>query len=53
MCEVWTKCKDGKRGTLLYLSTAEGCRRYVQQAIEKGASPNGFVVLNRGAEDEN
>lgn len=53
MCEVWTKCKDGKRGTLLYLSTVEGCKRYVQQAIEKGASPNGFVVLDRRAESEN
>lgn len=53
MCEVWTKCKNGKRGTLLYLSTVEGCQRYVQQAIEKGASPNSFIVLNRRAEGEN
>lgn len=48
MYEVWTKHEDGERGVLLCISTEAGCKRYVQQAVEKGADPERLVCVKGG-----
>lgn len=44
MYEVWTKHNNGELGVLVCISTKVGCKKYINQAVRKGANPDNFIV---------
>lgn len=46
MYEVWTVHADGSYGVFLCMSTETMCRRYVEQAIAKGADPETLMIIH-------